>query len=95
MLQNKKKILEINNTYLTIFLAFSLFLVSLLFLQKAFLNATAPVVGSVDFPQFYEMSKDFWNKKDIFKIFRQDDSYWFPMWNHLIYIIFIHIHFLR
>ena len=68
MLQNKKKILEINNTYLTIFLAFSLFLVSLLFLQKAFLNATAPVVGSVDFPQFYEMSKDFWNKKDIFKI---------------------------
>jgi hypothetical protein len=88
MLQNKKKILEINNTYLTIFLAFSLFLVSLLFLQKAFLNATAPVVGSVDFPQFYEMSKDFWNKKDIFKIFRQDDSYWFPMWNHLIYIIF-------
>tara|TARA_B110000003_G_C16629440_1_gene526082 strand:+ start:843 stop:1991 length:1149 start_codon:yes stop_codon:yes gene_type:complete len=88
MLQNKKKILEINNTYLTIFLAFSLFLVSLLFLQKAFLNATAPVIGSVDFPQFYEMSKDFWNKKDIFKIFRQDDSYWFPMWNHLIYIIF-------
>ena len=74
--------------YFTFFLVFLLFVVSLIFLHKAFSNAVAPVVGSVDFPQFYDMSKDFWSGKDIFKIYKQDDSYWFPMWNHLIYILF-------
>jgi|TARA_B110000037_G_C17127422_1_gene508883 hypothetical protein len=83
-----KKLINIDKTHLSIILTFILFLVATLFLYKAFINATSPIIGSVDFPQFYDMSKDFWNKKDIFKIFREDDSYWFPMWNHLIYIIF-------
>ena len=71
-----KKLINIDKTHLSIILTFILFLVATLFLYKAFINATSPIIGSVDFPQFYDMSKDFWNKKDIFKIFREDDSYW-------------------
>lgn len=88
MITKIKKLLDINKTYFTVMLAVLLFLVASFFFYKAFMNATAPIIGSVDFPQFYDLSKDFWDRKDIFKIFRDNDSYWFPMWNHLIYIIF-------
>jgi hypothetical protein len=84
-----KNLLTIKNSlYLTIFLLILLLIIGPFFLYKSYLNATAPIVGSVDFPQFYHMSNDFWNKKDIFELYREDKSYWFPMWNHLIYIIF-------
>jgi len=84
-----KNLLTIKNSlYLTIFLLILLLVIGPIFLYKSYLNATAPIVGSVDFPQFYDMSNDFWNKKDIFELYRVDNSYWSPMWNHLIYIIF-------
>jgi hypothetical protein len=77
-----------NNFYLTIFLIFLLLIIAPIFLYKSYLNATGAIRGSIDFPQFYQMTNDFWNKKDIFELYRADKSYWLPLWNHLIYIIF-------
>jgi hypothetical protein len=72
-----------NSRYLTIFLLILLLIIGPIFLYKSYLNATAPIIGSVDFPQFYNLSKDFWNKKNIFEL--HDFA---PVWNHLLYIIF-------
>ena len=84
-----KKILYLDNRKFTPYLLLGLIILGSIFLYKSFMNATALApYGSVDFPQFYDLSKDFWNKKDIFVLYQKDSTYWFPMWNHLIYILF-------
>ena len=80
MIEDIKKLLDIKNRNLTIFLSILLTLVASLFIFKAFINATV-LGGSVDLKPVYIMSRDFWDSKDIFKIYK-------PVWNHLIYIIF-------
>jgi hypothetical protein len=85
MIEDIKKLLDIKNRNLTIFLSILFALVASLFIFKAYINANA-IGGSIDFPQFYYLSKDFWAGKDIFNHFPGKKG--MAMWNHIFYIIF-------
>lgn len=85
MIKDIKNLLEKKNKKLSFFLTILLILVATLFIFKAYINANA-IGGSVDFPQFYYLSKDFWTGKDIFD--QYPDKQGMPMWNHVFYIIF-------
>jgi len=85
LIKDIKKLLDKKNKNLTVFLTILLILVTFLFIFKAYINANA-IGGSVDFPQFYYLSKDFWAGKDIFDTY--PDKKGMPMWNHIFYIIF-------
>lgn len=91
-----KKLKKKKNFYIIIF---GLFIVSLIFIGKAFYNAIIlETYSSKDFAGIYELSKDFWNKIDIFKryfisnkeYFLENDLFFsIPTWSHLTYIIFL------
>ena len=85
MIKNIERFLDKKNKNLTIFLTVLLIVVAFLFIFKSYINANA-VGGSVDFPQFYYLSKDFWAGKDIFSTYPEKKGV--PMWNHIFYIIF-------
>lgn len=81
-----RKLLDMNSKYSSLLLIIFLFLISSIFLFKAFLNSSGPN-GSVDLIQFYSLSKDFWSGKDIYENIEPGKTA-MPMWNHLMYIIF-------
>ena len=83
---NYKTLLSDNNKYLTLFLIFIFIFICTIFIFKAFINATT-LNGSVDLFPIHHLSKNFWNRIDIFEGMKPGET-GMPVWNHLIYIIF-------
>ena len=93
-----------NKKYFTFYLITFFIFVSFIFLTKSFYNATTEFSGnSKDLQQWYQLSKLFWEKNDIFELhflnrkypflgYFKSMEYW-PMWNHLIYIAFLILQF--
>ena len=76
-------------SFLTIFLTILVFIISLIFLSKSYYNAIGDGNnGSYDFIQWYDMSKLFWDRIDLFQLYFSGKIKWQPIWNHALYIIF-------
>ena len=65
-----------------------IFLTSLIFITKAYINSTS-LTDANDFWIMYSLSKIFWNQQDVFELYltRNTDSVIAPLWTHLTYII--------
>lgn len=78
-----------NRLYKSYLLIFILFLISLLFLSKAFYNAVfLEIHSSKDLLIIYNLSKLFADKIDIYNLYFENKSINAPMWGQLCYIIF-------
>ena len=72
-------------SFLTIFLSILFFIISLIFLSKSYFNAIGEGNdGSYDFIQWYDMSKLFWNRNDLFQLYFSGKIKWQPIWNHAL-----------